>query len=110
MTALGGGHPPHLDPAGVDADVLEQVLHQGEPAPGEEISLGIMTVTGMASPDEHAVRSLLQRIHDEQRVYPAGAHHPYDFHIRGIFHPAGARKVRARIGAPVVQKSDDIWL
>ena len=61
----------------------------------------------MATGDDDAVRSPLERPEDEEGVDPAGAGHPDDLHVGRIGKAAGAGKVSAGIAAPVAAKRHD---
>ena len=67
-----------------------------------------MTVTRVATTNDYAVRTLLERLQDKGGVYTAGTRYANDFYVCGIAQTAGACKVSTRIRTPVAAKRHDV--
>ena len=66
-----------------------------------------MAVARMTAADDDAVRAALERAQDEHRIDAAGTGHADDLDLGGIGQAVVARKIGARIGAPVAAKRHD---
>ena len=110
LLAFGGGNPFQAHALLLDAHVLEHPLQHLEAAEHLVVALDVVAVAGMAAADEHAVGAFGQRIEDELRVHPPGAHQPDDADVGGILQPRHAGEVCRRVGAPVAEERDDARL
>jgi hypothetical protein len=52
-----------------------------------------MTVTDVSTGDKDTVSPILKPFENKIGVYPSGAHHTNDAHIRGILKPADASQI-----------------
>jgi hypothetical protein len=52
-----------------------------------------MTVTDVSAGDKDTVSPILKTFEDKIGVYPSGAHHTNDAHIRGILEPADTSQI-----------------
>jgi len=66
-----------------------------------------MAVAGMASAQNHAVRTALERPQNEERIQAARAGNSDYLDIGGIFEAVVSSQIRARIRTPVAAKSHD---
>ena len=60
-----------------------------------------MTVSRMASAQDHTVRTLLKCTENKHRIDPAGARYPDDLDIGRVGQAAASRQIRTRVAAPV---------
>ena len=57
------------------------------------ITIQVMTVTDVSAGDKDTVSPILKPFENKIGVYPSGAHHTNDAHIRGILKPADASQI-----------------
>src|ERR1017187_449223 len=107
LLALGGRNPFQAHALLFDAHVLEHPLQHLEAAEHLVVAFRVMAIPGMAAADEHAVSAAGQRIQDELRINPPGAHEPDDADVGGVLQPRYAGEVRCRIDAPVAEEGND---
>lgn len=60
-TALGCRYPGEVDAAFIHADILQQVLEQGEFPTGHQVATNIVAVTGVSPGGQHTVSPVTQR-------------------------------------------------
>jgi len=68
-----------------------------------------MAITEMSPGHQYAVASVLKCFQYEQRIDPPRTHDADRSNIWGILQPGNARQIGTGVGAPVTQKSNDLW-
>jgi hypothetical protein len=66
----------------------------------------VVAVTGMATGDQYAICTLLERLEDKDRINPAGAGEFKHPHVGRVLHPAGSGQVSPGVGTPGADKGD----
>lgn len=66
-----------------------------------------MTLAEMSAADEYTVGTVAEPVQDKCRLYPSGAHNPYDSEMRWILQAGNSCSICCRIAAPVAQKSEN---
>ena len=64
-----------------------------------------MAFTKVSTAHKDAVRSVDKTVHEKDRVYSAGAHHPDDPDAGGILKTGHPCRISRRIATPVAQKA-----
>ena len=104
----GGGNVDHAEAFLFQADLGQHVAGVIDPAFGAEVAFHEMAAAFEAAGHQHAVRAVLERLHEVFGLQPARAGGADDADVGRILDAHGPRQIRRRIGAVVAAKGHDL--
>ena len=108
--AFGSGNPGIFKAGRVNTHDGQELLEDFQTAAGIEVAGGIMAVAGMAAGNQHAVRTVHQRLENEQRIDAPRTGDADDAQVRRLGGAGRSRRIRPAVGTPVAQKAHDTEL
>jgi len=70
----------------------------------------VMTFSKLSATGKYAINTGAERLHDKNRVDPAGAHDSDHSDVRWVLKTGNARGIGSRIAAPITQKAQNSWV
>ena len=109
LVALGRRDPLETHAAVLEAELLEQLLHERVAAGRAVVAVDVVAVTGVAAGDDHAVGALGEGLHDVRGFDAARAVGLDGHHVRRVLEACRAGQVGAVVAAPTAQEPDQPW-
>ena len=88
-----------------DADGLQDFSGEVGGDDGVVITNLVMTLSQLSPTHKNAISPIQKPIHQEDGIYPAGAHHPDHPDMMRVLNPGHPSRVRRGIAAPMAEKS-----
>jgi hypothetical protein len=102
-------NPFEAQPARVDLKVTEKTVDQIYFVYGFVITRPVMAFTEVSPTHKDAISPIDKSIHQENGIYPAGAHHPDHPDMVGVLKPGHPSRIRRCIATPMAKEAKNLW-